>query len=225
MDDPVKPEDPSPSLSESPTAVPELSRLMISLLKGVIYREDDERLWASLLRLRNQVRAQAEVLLLDLVVDEAEGFAFLKGRPDPDPATGAPPLPRLIPRRPLSYPVSLLLVVLRKRLLEFDAQEGDGRLVLTRDELVELMRIFLPAETNETRLVKQIEGIINKVVELGFLRRLKSSAAQPPGSERFEVRRILRAYIDAQWLAELDERLAAYRAALCANAGKGEGED
>jgi hypothetical protein len=65
---------------------------------------------------------QATVLLLDLVLDEAEGHAFLKGRPDTDESEGAPRLPRLVARRQLSYPVSLMLALLRKRMAEFDAQ-------------------------------------------------------------------------------------------------------
>ena len=74
-------------------AVPELSQLMVHLLKGVLYRDDDERLWASLLRLQARVREQAAVLLLDLVLDEAEGHAFLKSRPDPDESEGAAATP------------------------------------------------------------------------------------------------------------------------------------
>ncbi|HND14902.1 MAG TPA: DUF4194 domain-containing protein, partial [Pseudomonadales bacterium] len=91
---------------DSLPVVPELSQLMVQLLKGVLYREDDERLWASLLRLQARVREQAAVLLLDLVLDEAEGHAFLKSRPDPEESEGTPRMPRLIARRPLSYPVS-----------------------------------------------------------------------------------------------------------------------
>ncbi len=52
---------------------------------------------------------------------------------------------------------------------------------------------------------------INKVVELGFLHRMKSAAGQPG---TFEVRRILKAFVDAQWLADFDARLAAYRSQL-----------
>ena len=162
--------------SSAPPAVPELSRLMVHLLKGVLYRYDDERLWESLLRLQARVREQAAVLLLELVLDEAEGFAFLKSRPDPDEADGAPRLPRLIARRPLSYPVSLMLALLRKRLAEFDAGGGDTRLVLSRDEIAELMRVFLPDGTNEARLIDQVDATLAKVVDLGFLRRLKPAA-------------------------------------------------
>ncbi|HOC08410.1 MAG TPA: hypothetical protein PKN88_02690, partial [Bacillota bacterium] len=42
--------------------VPELSQLMVHLLKSVLYRDDDDRLWASLLRLQARVREQAAVL-------------------------------------------------------------------------------------------------------------------------------------------------------------------
>ena len=201
-------------------AVPELSQLMVHLLKGVLYREEDERLWASLLRLQARVREQVAVLLLDLVLDEAEGYAFLKSRPDPDESEGAPRLPRLVARRPLSYPVSLMLALLRKRMAEFDAGGGDTRLVLARDEIAELMRVFLPDGTNEARLIDQVDATISKVVDLGFLRRLKPAAGsgQTSGHDKghYEVRRILKAFVDAQWLAEFDARLEVYRTALSA---------
>ena len=57
----------------------------------------------------------------------------------------------------------------------------------------------------------RVDTYINKVVELGFLRRMRSVAGQ---SKAFEVRRILKAFVDAQWLADLDSRLAVYRAQL-----------
>lgn len=203
-------------------AVPELSQLLVRLLKGVIYREEDERLWASLLRLQARVREHSAVLLLDLVLDEAEGFAFLKSRPDPDDSEGAPRLPRLIARRALSYPVSLMLALLRKRLAEFDAGGGETRLVLTREEIAELMRVFLPDGTNEARLIDQVDATLSKVVDLGFLRRLKAPAGS--GQERglYEVRRILKAFVDAQCLADVDARLEVYRTAL-AGAAAAEG--
>ena len=92
------------------------------------------------------------------------------------------------------------------------------RLVLSRDDIVELVRVFLPETSNEARLIDRVDGDINKVVELGFLRRMKPTAGQAP---TFEVRRILKSFVDAQWLAEFDARLAAYRQQL---AGDGEGD-
>ncbi len=214
MNDTLQENDPVETQSSAMPAVPELSQLMVHLLKGVLYREDDERLWASLLRLQVRVREQGAVLLVDLVMDEAEGHAFLKSRPDPDESEGAPRLPRLVARRPLSYPVSLMLALLRKRMAEFDAGGGDTRLVLSRDEIAELIRVFLPNGTNEARLIDQVDSTISRVVDLGFLRRLKSAPGSGQDRGHYEVRRILKAFVDAQWLAEFDARLDVYRTAL-----------
>lgn len=196
----------------------ELSALAITLLKGVIYREGDERLWAVLLNLQARVRDYMAVIGLELVLDEAEGYAFLRSKADDE--SEADKLPRLVARRPLSFPVSLLLALLRKKLAEFDAGGGDTRLVLSRDEIVDLIRVFLPDSSNEARLIDQIETHINKVVELGFLRKLKA-AGGPAG---FEVRRILKAFIDAQWLADFDARLATYQHQLAAGSGADNGK-
>ncbi|ALX42296.1 DUF4194 domain-containing protein [Burkholderia humptydooensis] len=189
----------------------DLSTLAITLLKGVIYREGDERLWGALLDLQARVRDYVSVLGLELVLDEAEGYAFLRSRPEPAEDGAAPKLPRLIARRPVSFPVSLLLALLRKKLAEFDAGGGDTRLVLSRDDIVELVRVFLPDSSNEAKLIDQIETHINKIVELGFLRRLKVASGS---AASFEVRRILKAFVDAQWLSDFDTRLAAYQAQL-----------
>jgi hypothetical protein len=200
--------------SHARTPQPDLSTLAIGLLKGVLYREDDERLWASLLDLQARVRDYVAVLGLELVLDEAEGYAFLKSRSEPAEDEAAPRLPRLVVRRPLSFPISLLLALLRKKLAEHDAGGGDTRLILARDDIVELIRVFLPDRSNEARLIDQIEMHINRVVDLGFLRRLKPAAGAAAGPASFEVRRILKAFVDAQWLAEFDARLEVYRAQL-----------
>lgn len=205
-------------ISNNDQSVPQadLSRLLVALLKSVLYKEDDARRWSDLLELQNRVRDYVTTLGLELTLDEAEGYAFLRSRQDDDNEAKTSDknenIPRLITRRQLSFPVSLLLALLRKKLAEFDATGGDTRLVLTRDNMIELIRLFLPDSSNEAKLVDQIERHINKVVELGFLRRLKSSS---PGSQPgFEVRRIIKAFVDAQWLAEFDTKLESYRQQL-----------
>jgi hypothetical protein len=203
---------------ETTAAMPDLSSLVIPLLKGVIYRDEtgvrNAVLWNGLLELQARVRDYVAVLGLELVLDEAEGYAFLRARDREEDETTTS-LPRLVARRPLSFPVSLLLALLRKKLAEFDAgggQDEEGvRLVLSRDDIVELIRVFLPEASNEARLMDRVDTDINKVIELGFLRRMKPVAGQ---SATFEVRRILKAFVDAQWLADFDTRLAAYRTLL-----------
>ncbi|MCB1943817.1 MAG: DUF4194 domain-containing protein, partial [Candidatus Accumulibacter sp.] len=62
----------------------DLSALVIPLLKGVLYQEADAALWNSLLNLQARLRDYVEVLDLELVLDEAEGYAFLRSRPQDD---------------------------------------------------------------------------------------------------------------------------------------------
>ena len=199
----------------------ELTAVVVPLLKSVLYRDENVALWAALLGLQARVRDYVAVLGLDLTLDEAEGYAFLRGRrsnsTSTEPDDDAPKLPRLIARRPLGFQVSLLLALLRKKLAEFDASGSDTRLILSRDQVVELIRVFLPAGSNESRLIDQVETHVNKVIELGFVRRLKpqgSGALAARSEPMFEVRRILKAFVDAQWLSEFDLRLAAYQAQL-----------
>lgn len=217
-----------PESVEANASVPQhdLTSLVVPLLKSVLYREDDAPAWAALLKLQARVRDYVAVLALDLVLDEAEGYAFLRSRQQPD--EDAPKLPRLVARRPLSFQVSLLLALLRKKLAEFDASGGDTRLILSRDAVVELVRVFLPAGSNESRLMDQVETHLNKIIDLGFVRRLKpqgSSAGRAAQEPVYEVRRILKAFVDAQWLAEFDQRLAAYQAQLATTDTQGTDND
>lgn len=190
-------------MSDAPDSA--LSLPLIALFKGVLYQEDDPALWQGLLELQSRVRDYLGVLGLQLLLDEAEGYAYLRQRQEEDEAAPGPTaLPRLIARRQLSYPVSLLLALLRKRLAEFDASSGEARLILSREQIADLLRLFLAEGSNEAKLADRIDAHIAKVVELGFLRRLRGK------DEQFEVRRILKAYVDAQWLNEFDQRLRDY---------------
>lgn len=179
---------------------PDLSLVLVQLFRGPLYQDSHDKLWPMLLKLRAAVSDHVAMLGLQVDIDESEGYAFLRSRPDDEDAS----IPRLVHRRSLSFHVSILLALLRKRLAESDASSADPRLVLSRDQIVEMLRLFLPQSSNDARLVDNVDAHINKVIELGFLRRLRNEP------DRFEVRRILRAFVDAQWLHDFDNRLGEY---------------
>lgn len=179
----------------------ELSLIIITLLKGVLYDDENPLLWQKLLNRQSAVRDYLRVIGLEPVIHEDEGFAWLKNATVEDPNDA---LPVLTARRQLSYPVSLLLALLRRRLMEHDSSSGEHRLIIGKDEIVEMMRTFLPAGSNEARIVDQIEAHVNKAIDLGFVRRLKTEQG------KYEVRRILKAFIDAQWLDDFDRKLKGY---------------
>ncbi len=186
--------------------------VIVSLMRGVIYRDENPERWQTLSQHRVPVINYVRVIGLSLQIDESEGFAYLRQDSPEDEAfdevTQAGQvrhLPRIIQSRPLSYPVSLLCVLLRKRLVEHDAGGDQPRLIITREEMVQMLRLFLPQQSNEARVIEKIDANINLIESLGFLRRLKGQ------SDSYEVRRILKALVDAQWLADLNEKLEAYR--------------
>jgi hypothetical protein len=174
---------------------------IIRLMQGVVYRESDEDTWVTLERLGAGVRDHFAAIGIDVVVDDAEGYAYLRSRPEEE---GDEALPRLVRRRALTYNVSLLLVLLRKRLLEFETTGGEGRLVLTTDQIVEMLRLFQAESTNDARVADQAETTIRKAAELGFLRQLRGQR------DHWEVRRILKAYVDAQTLSNFAGKLQEY---------------
>jgi hypothetical protein len=183
-----------------------LPAILVQLLKGVVYEDRHPQLWLLLLQLQAAIRDYFRVIGLDLYLDEAEGYAFLKQQPIDEDNSNQLTVPRLIPRRSLTFPVSLLLVMLRKRLAEEDAIAGSTRVILSRDQMIDMMLLFMPEQKNEARLNDQINTAINRALDYGFLRKLKGD------KETLEIRRILKAFVDAQWLDEFQEHLDNYQA-------------
>jgi hypothetical protein len=181
-----------------------VARAIIGLMRGVVYRESAEDTWAALDRHAPAVRDHFSMIGVEVVVDETEGYAYLRSEED-DAADE--PLPRLVRRRSLTYNVSLLLVLLRKRLVDFETSGTEGKLVLTREQIVEMLRVFLPDSTDEARVIDKVDSTLRQIAELGFMRQL------PGQSDAWEVRRILKAYVDAQTMSDYATTLRQYAAA------------
>ncbi len=174
----------------------------LKLLMGVVYGEDKE--WRALREHEAAVREHFTSLGLELVVDEGEAFAWLSQR---DPDDGEETLPRLLRRMPLTWEQTLLCVLLRERLLQFDrAGDADGRLVLALEELRELLLPFLPESNDAKKFERRLAGLLNKAEELGFLRRFES-----PSGVRFEVKRILKARLPVLDLERIRDKVLAWR--------------
>ncbi|MCB0558985.1 MAG: DUF4194 domain-containing protein [Lewinellaceae bacterium] len=174
----------------------------VYLLKGILYRHQEDA-WNLLLRYRGRLQEYFAILGLELLVEEGEGYAYLRQRPRDDEEEGD--FPRLMSRRRLSYPITLLIVLLRKRLLEFEAEGSEARLVLSHSDIIEMMRIYWDElDTNERKREDQLQLHIKKIITYGFLRPLKEEKG------RYEVNRILKAYVPIEKLNEILEQLKTY---------------
>ncbi|WP_119343428.1 DUF4194 domain-containing protein [Facilibium subflavum] len=192
-----------------------LGQTIIPLLKGVIYEERQSDLWNNVLNQQNMIREYIAVLNLTLIIDEAEGYAYLKQIETDDDAfqsgqdettlTQPAVLPKLISKSPLNYGLSVLCVLLRKKMLEHDANGGSTRVILSKEQIVNLVQVYLPASGSQAKDVDKIHALINKSIEIGILRKMQNEANQ------YEVRRIIEALIDAHWLSQLDHILQDYQ--------------
>lgn len=177
--------------------------VLLRLLQGVL--ADDDAFWHLLIQYRQAVAEHFARMGLEVYIDEAEGYAFVR-QPDVAEEDGSTrTLPRLIRRDRLSRSVTLLLVLLREALIQFDvAEQHSERLVLTIEQLRDMQRPFYPQRGDDVRLAKSFDQNMARVAELGFLKRLAGD------EDRYEVRRILKARISADTLAEIKARLLSY---------------
>lgn len=178
-----------------------LSVLIINLLKGIIYRDSSPELWQSLSSLHGGLTEHAAILGLECIIDEAEGYAYFRQKNSTDDENS---IPRLVPRRQLGYNTSLICILLRKKLIEADAGGEMKRVILNKEQIIDMARLYMPDTSNEAKMADRIESALKKIADMGFVRALDSN------NETYEVKRIIRAFVDADWITSLDEKLKAY---------------
>jgi len=178
------------------------SHVLVALLKGVVYSYQ-EKVWDDLLKPENEAdvkRFFAEISL-ELIIDKAEGYAYLKQIHEEE---GEVETPKLIEKRQLNFHVSLLCLLLRKHLIENDRDGESTKAIVTREEIVNLVKPFYKETTNEANQQRQIEAALKRVIDEGFLRKMKTE------DEQYEINRIIKAFVNADVVKDSLERLQTY---------------
>ena len=149
--------------------------------------------------LQGEIRHYFRQIGQELVVDEGEGYAYIRQLE----IEGEERVPRLVRRQPLGYFATLLLTAIREEFLRFDSSTGDStRLVKTREELRYLVADFQPETTNQVRDTARMDAAIARLVELGFVRQFG-----PAERDTFEVMRIVKARLSPTELEAIKQRL------------------
>ena len=171
---------------------------LAQLFVGPVYIEDTQ-VWETVRAERDYIARYFRQIGQDLIIDEAEGYAFIRQIE----SDGEERVPRIGRRQALGYTATILLVCLREELASFDAAPGDStRLVLTRQQLRALVLQFLRETNNQIRDVRAVDSAIRRVEELGFLRTIGTTE-----SDTLEVMRILKARFGPSELESVKERL------------------
>lgn len=180
--------------------IKEYSLSLISLLKGVVY--DTQKIaWANLIDYETDVKKYFSTIGLDLYLDKSEGYAYLKQIEFEEEVE----IPKVAEKRQLNFHVSLLCLVLRKYLLEHDAQGGTVRAIISQQEIINRVKLFMPTAPDEAKQQDKIIATINKVIlEMGFLRKLEDN------TDNYEVHRIIKGYVNADEIDDTLKRLENY---------------
>jgi hypothetical protein len=182
--------------------------VFIRLLRGPVEYLDKSP-WEMLLRYRKELISFLMPLGLSLVLDEHDGYAYLKqSMPDEEEKSGF----SWVQRRPLSYEESIMLVLLREMMSEFEVGEAVSReLMRRRREIRDYAELFFREKASRVRFVREIDRLIDRAEELGFLE--LTEKGDVPDEHRYRVRKIIKAKVD-------DEVLEAFRLQLEAHAAQ-----
>lgn len=180
--------------------------VLLKLLQNPLF-SDETATWNMLLSHLTSVQEYFARIGLEVRVQEEDGYAYLHQPVLEDDEGQAITLPRLTRRDRLTYYATLLCVLLREWIDQFESTHLDGsRCMITDMQIRELLLPFLPARTDERAVQNRIDSAIHRLSDLGFLKRVSDTSSPT----YFEVRRILKAKIDAEKLAEIKEKLAHY---------------
>lgn len=186
----------------------EFAPVVIKLLRGVMF--DDDKLWNDMLQQERAIVKYLSQLGLQLKHSIPDGYAFLT-QPDVDEDLH---LPRLVRQRALTYESTLLLIILRECLEEFDHGEAQGKdCFITDRELIERIQLFFQKQnlTNISGLIKKIQSKIGEMEELKFLKPHQEIAGE---GQQYIVRRLVRGKVTLEMITQVREQLEAHHQAM-----------
>lgn len=189
---------------------PPWAPVCIKLLQGPLYRANAKDIyWDLLISHESHIQSYFATLGVSVLVDKSDGYAFLSQIDDEQIDSNS--LPKLIRRIPLTPEISLLCVLLREALDSFDSAQSDSSvLVMTAHEIKDLLALYIKEQSDQTKFITKLDSYLTQLVGFTFLKELTpENGGVISGLERiFEVRRIIRAKIDAEFLEEFKRKLS-----------------
>ncbi len=148
----------------------EARRVLCQLLAGPsVDAERHALLWPVLLREETAIRARLCELFLELVLDRDLRVAFVR-----QADTGELETPTLLRSSPLTFIDSVLLLALRQRLAEAEAQ--GQRAVVEVDELHAQLAVYEPPQgTDRAGFTKKLNAAIEKMKKNNVLQPIRGS--------------------------------------------------
>lgn len=181
----------------------EYSLAVVRLLKGTVNSSDI--VWDDVLLYRIAIQKYVNVIGLELIIKENDGYAFLKqfNIDDDDNTIG------LVSRKQVGFETSVLLVVLRQILEDFENNPTDfsgSEKFIDRDELIDQIELFLPDKYDKIGYLKDLENYIKRIEKLGYIKKMD----EDDRNVRYKIHKIIKEKINIDALEEFKTKLNEY---------------
>ncbi|WP_442590921.1 DUF4194 domain-containing protein [Pedobacter sp. AW31-3R] len=178
------------------------SRAIVKLMKnGTVYSSSS--VWEDILYYQNDIQDYINVMGLELILRKDEGRAFLTQFEDSEGNTLG-----LISKRQMGFETSIVLVVLRQVLEEFDHNPTQVQSVekfILHSGIKDELELFLPEKYNRVKLLKELDSYIYKIVDMGYL---KVVNADP--DPLYQIQRVIKDKVTLDILKEFKINLEEY---------------
>lgn len=176
--------------------------VFIKLLKGPIeYLEKGA--WEQLLQYQAELTKFLRQLGLNLVLEKDDGYAYLEQTrlDEEENAIG------WVRRIQLGYEESILLVLLRDMMAEFEVGEAATReLIKKRREIKEYAELFFKENPSRVKFIRDLDRLIDRVEELDYIEKVENHDIND--EQKFRIKKIIKARIDNEILENFKQQLS-----------------
>tara|TARA_R110002072_G_scaffold148380_1_gene295843 strand:+ start:51 stop:629 length:579 start_codon:yes stop_codon:yes gene_type:complete len=177
------------------------SKAIVKLLKGVVERNSS--VWEDIIYYQEQIQEYVAQIGLELIVKKDDGFAFVKQFEDSEGKTLG-----LITRRQIGFETSIVLLVLRQSLEDFDSNPTQltPEKFITDTEIKDELELFLQEGYNKMKFQQKLNKYISNAVELGFLKEINKK----DNETKYQIHRIIKEKITLDILQDFKTKLQEY---------------
>jgi hypothetical protein len=177
------------------------SKAIVKLLKSPVERTST--VWDDVINYQSEIQEYISLIGLELIVKKEEGFAFVRQFEDSEGNTLG-----LVTRRQIGFETSIVLVVLRQSLEEFDSNPTQlaSEKFITDSEIKDELELFLQEGYNKLKFEKKLSEHIGNAEKLGYLKEI----SKKDNETKYQIQRIIKEKITLDILQDFKTKLQEY---------------
>lgn len=193
------------------SGIQEWSRAAVKLLQGPVYSDSDRKTWNQLIRFKENLDQYFSVIGLHIVLEEDDGYAFLEQLKDAIERgmeyedDNIESLPRLIRKAPLSYSLSMLLVLLRQESIKFVSSNDESECpIIRKSDILGFVESYTKEYCDQTKFNDDVDRMIKQLISLTYLKpKTQLLSSEIPDETEFEISPIIKSKIDVDFMNEM----------------------